>query len=295
MKEFNSYKKIIEDNLVLHIPEIDEKASKLNEAMAYSLSAGGKRIRPVLLLAACDFAGGNIEEAIPAACAIEFIHTYSLIHDDLPAMDNDDLRRGKPTNHKMFGEDIAILAGDGLLNSAFEILIKNAMSFDDSAKIKNHITAAFDIAKNAGVNGMIAGQVADVENQFSNSSDEMISFINECKTAKLLQAPILAGLHIAGANEEMIADFTEYGYQLGTSFQIVDDILDITSTTEELGKTVGKDARDDKYNYVVAHGIDAARRHLSEATKNGINAIDKYGENARFFMDLLVNLETRTK
>lgn len=294
MRDFNSYKTLVEDNLLNHIPQIDEKASKLYESMTYSLSAGGKRIRPVLLLAACDFAGGDIEEAIPAACAIEYIHTYSLIHDDLPAMDNDDLRRGKPTNHKMFGEDIAILAGDGLLNSAFEVLIRSAMSFDDADKLKKHIKAAYDIAKNAGVFGMIAGQVADVENQFAVSGDEMIDFINVGKTARLLQAPILAGLHIAGASEDVIADFTDYGYHLGISFQIVDDILDVTSTTEELGKTVGKDARDDKYNYVAAHGIESARTHLSEATKSGIAAIEKY-ENAEFFIDLLVKLETRTK
>lgn len=295
MKSYNEYKTIVEENLIKLIPPIDERAIKLKESMNYSLSAGGKRIRPVLLLASCDYAGGNIDDAIPAACAIEYIHTYSLIHDDLPAMDNDDLRRGKPTNHKVYGENIAILTGDALLNTAFEIIINKALSFDDMVKSKNQMRAAYYIAKNAGIYGMISGQVADVLNQSSSSTEDIIDFINIGKTARLIEAPIVSGLQIAGANENTISDFNRFAHYMGISFQIVDDILDITGTAEELGKTPGKDARDDKSNYVNLHGIDKARELLNENTAYALDAIKSYDERADFFRDLLIKLKNRTK
>lgn len=295
MKSYNEYKTIVEENLIKLIPPIDERAIKLKESMDYSLSAGGKRIRPVLLLASCDYAGGNIDDAIPAACAIEYIHTYSLIHDDLPAMDNDDLRRGKPTNHKVYGENIAILTGDALLNTAFEIIINKALSFDDMVKSKNQMRAAYYIAKNAGIYGMISGQVADVLNQSSSSTEDIIDFINIGKTARLIEAPIVSGLQIAGANENTISDFNRFAHYMGISFQIVDDILDITGTAEELGKTPGKDARDDKSNYVNLHGIDKARELLDENTAYALDAIKSYDERADFFRDLLIKLKNRTK
>ncbi len=295
MKSYNEYKTIVEENLIKLIPPIDERAIKLKESMDYSLSAGGKRIRPVLLLASCDYAGGNIDDAIPAACAIEYIHTYSLIHDDLPAMDNDDLRRGKPTNHKVYGENIAILTGDALLNTAFEIIINKALSFDDMVKSKNQMRAAYYIAKNAGIYGMISGQVADVLNQSSSSTEDIIDFINIGKTARLIEAPIVSGLQIAGANENTISDFNRFAHYMGISFQIVDDILDITGTAEELGKTPGKDARDDKSNYVNLHGIDKARELLNENTAYALDAIKSYDERADFFRDLLIKLKNRTK
>ena len=295
MKSYNEYKTIVEENLIKLIPPIDERAIKLKESMDYSLSAGGKRIRPVLLLASCDYAGGNIDDAIPAACAIEYIHTYSLIHDDLPAMDNDDLRRGKPTNHKVYGENIAILTGDALLNTAFEIIINKALSFDDMVKSKNQMIAAYYIAKNAGIYGMISGQVADVLNQSSSSTEDIIDFINIGKTARLIEAPIVSGLQIAGANENTISDFNRFAHYMGISFQIVDDILDITGTAEEIGKTPGKDARDDKSNYVNLHGIDRARELLNENTAYALDAIKSYDERADFFRDLLIKLKNRTK
>ena len=295
MKSYNEYKTIVEENLIKLIPPIDERAIKLKESMDYSLSAGGKRIRPVLLLASCDYAGGNIDDAIPAACAIEYIHTYSLIHDDLPAMDNDDLRRGKPTNHKVYGENIAILTGDALLNTAFEIIINKALSFDDMVKSKNQMRAAYYIAKNAGIYGMISGQVADVLNQSSSSTEDIIDFINIGKTARLIEAPIVSGLQIAGANENTISDFNRFAHYMGIAFQIVDDILDITGTAEELGKTPGKDARDDKSNYVNLHGIDKARELLNENTAYALDAIKSYDERADFFRDLLIKLKNRTK
>lgn len=188
-RSFDEYKELVDQHLMDFIPNIDNKSISLYESMKYSLTAGGKRLRPVLLLAACEFAGGNIKEAIPYACAIEYIHTYSLIHDDLPAMDNDDLRRGLPTNHKVYGDAIAILAGDGLLNCAFEAISKDMMLFYDSPeKIRKRVNAAYEIAKGAGVRGMVAGQVSDIEAENAIASKEMLEYIHLNKTGALIRA-----------------------------------------------------------------------------------------------------------
>ena len=171
-RTFDDYKEIVNRHLLDFIPVIDNKSISLYDSMKYSLQAGGKRLRPVLLLAACEFAGGNIKDAIPYAMAIEYIHTYSLIHDDLPAMDNDDLRRGLPTNHKVYGEALAILAGDGLLNTAFEAMNKEMMLyFDDPSQLPKRVKAAYEIAKGAGVRGMVAGQVSDIESEEADISN----------------------------------------------------------------------------------------------------------------------------
>ena len=189
-RSFDEYKELVDQHLMDFIPNIDNKSISLYESMKYSLTAGGKRLRPVLLLAACEFAGGNIREAIPYACAIEYIHTYSLIHDDLPAMDNDDLRRGLPTNHKVYGDAIAILAGDGLLNCAFEAISKDMMLFYDSPeKIRKRVNAAYEIAKGAGVRGMVAGQVSDIEAENAIASKEMLEYIHLNKTGALIRGP----------------------------------------------------------------------------------------------------------
>lgn len=229
MYDYNEYKALIEEHLLDYIPRIDTKAQTLFESMKYSVMSGGKRLRPVLLLAACDFAGGNIYEALPFACAIEYIHTYSLIHDDLPAMDNDDLRRGNPTNHKVFGEDIAILGGDALLNTAMELMFRDfTYQFDNLEKLRRHCRAGLIIAKAAGVNGMIAGQVVDVENNTKVNLQDYVDFIEENKTGALICAPIVAGLSIAGADESTIDAFNVYARCIGKAFQISDDILDTT-------------------------------------------------------------------
>ena len=175
----------------------------LYESMKYSLTAGGKRLRPALLIGACEFAGGNIQEALPYACALEYIHTYSLIHDDLPCMDDDDYRRGIPTNHKVFGEDIATLAGDGLLTTAFESMVKDMfLYFDDEMKLKRRIRAIYEIAKGAGCSGMIAGQMADVENEGKTVSKEMLDYIHINKTAAMIVAAVRAGAYLGGADYE---------------------------------------------------------------------------------------------
>ena len=261
----------------------------------YSVMGGGKRLRPVMLLAACDFAGGDIYEALPYACAIEYIHTYSLIHDDLPAMDDDDLRRGNPTNHKVFGEDIAILGGDALLNTAMELMFKDfTYHFDNPSKLKRHCYAGLAIAKAAGVNGMIAGQVVDVKNNNKDCSHEFVDFIEENKTGALISAPIIAGLGIGGAEKEIVDAFTVYARYIGKAFQISDDILDMTGSAEDLGKTPGKDSQQEKANFAIVNGIEQARQELHRLTVTAIESIERFeAPDKKFFTDLALKLEQR--
>ena len=250
MHSFDEYKEIINSHLTDLIPDTGEEAAELADAMRYSLEVGGKRLRPSLLLASCEFAGGNIDEALPYALALEYIHTYSLIHDDLPAMDNDDLRRGKPTNHKVYGEAMAILAGDGLLSTAAEIVTGSPLDHsDDPVKLKNHIRAAHEIISRAGASGMIAGQTADIKGEKLEPTAELIRFIELHKTADLITAPVRAGMMLAGADEDMLERFTVYARDIGVAFQILDDILDIEGDQALLGKTLGKDAEQGKCNY----------------------------------------------
>lgn len=295
MYNYDEYKAIIEKHLLDYIPKIDIKARTLFDSMKYSVMSGGKRLRPVMLLAACDFAGGDIYEALPYACALEYIHTYSLIHDDLPAMDNDDLRRGNPTNHKVFGEDIAILGGDALLNTAMELMFRDfTYHFDNPEKLKRHCCAGLAIAKAAGVNGMIAGQVVDVENGMKDCSREFVNFIEENKTGALISAPIIAGLGIAGAEKELVDAFTVYARCIGKAFQISDDILDMTGSAEELGKTPGKDSQQEKANFAIVNGIEQAREELHRLTITAIDSIQRFEtSDNKFFTDLALKLEQR--
>lgn len=295
MHSYDEYKDIVNNNLLNHIPAINDEAIILRESMEYSLKIGGKRIRPVLLLAACEFAGGNIIDAIPYACALEFIHTYSLIHDDLPCMDNDDLRRGQPTNHKVYGDDIATLAGDGLLNSAAELMYSELVKCEDTSRIKNHISAGYEILSRSGVRGMIGGQVADVINENKQGTSELVHFIEEHKTGDLITAAVLAGLSIAGADDNLKSDFEKYSMSLGIAFQVLDDILDFEGDAKLMGKTLGKDINQDKCNYVCVHGLDAAKLELHRLTEYAISALDKYNEDADFFRQFATRLENRNK
>ena len=263
MRSFDEYREIINDHLTDLIGDPGEEASELADAMRYSLEVGGKRLRPALLLASCEFAGGSIDEALPYALALEYIHTYSLIHDDLPAMDNDDLRRGKPTNHKVFGEAMAILAGDGLLSTAAEIVTGCPLNYcEDPVKMRNHVSAANEIMSRAGARGMIAGQTADIKGENTEPTAELIRFIELHKTADLITAPVRAGLMIAGADDDTLERFTLYARDIGVAFQILDDILDIEGDQALLGKTPGKDAEQGKCNYAFVHGLDAAKAEL---------------------------------
>ncbi len=293
-RSYNEYKEIIDTHLLDFIPNIDNKSISLYEAMKYSLTAGGKRLRPVLLLAACEFAGGDIKEAIPYACAMEYIHTYSLIHDDLPAMDNDDLRRGQPTNHKVYGEALAILAGDGLLTTAFEAINKDMMLyFDEPEKMRKRINASFEIAKGAGCKGMVAGQVSDIEAETNDCSNEMLEYIHINKTGALIKSAIKAGLYLGNPTREMLSQLDIYAENLGLAYQIADDILDVIGNPDELGKATGSDKKKNKTTYTSINGLEAAQKRLQQLTDDAVEAIARYYDNAEFFRDLVLELKDR--
>ena len=291
---YEDYKEYVEEHLLDFIPDIDHKSITLYEAMKYSLTAGGKRIRPVLLLAACDFCGGKIEEALPYACAIEYIHTYSLIHDDLPCMDDDDLRRGVPTNHKIYGEAMATLAGDGLLSVAFEAMNRDMLLyFDDAKALNNRVRAMYEISKGAGVTGMVAGQVADVESENKSCSVEMLEYIDLTKTSALLVAAVRAGARIAGCDADTLNDLTAFAENLGLAFQIRDDILDVEGSVEDLGKTTGKDEAQNKCTYPALFGMDEAKERLEELTQAALDSVAHYYDNAELFTKLAQALAIR--
>lgn len=295
-RTYDDYKELVERHIMDFIPNIDNKSISMYESMKYSLMAGGKRLRPVLLLASCEFAGGNIREAVPYACAMEYIHTYSLIHDDLPAMDNDDLRRGLPTNHKVYGEALAILAGDGLLTCAFEAITKDMMMvYDDQKKIRKRVNAAYEIAKGAGCRGMVAGQVSDIEAENAVASNEMLEYIHLNKTGALIRAAVKAGLYLGSPDDNMIDNMQKYAEYLGLAYQIADDILDVVGNPEEMGKSMGSDVKKNKNTYPSINGLDAAYRRLDEVTSKAVESIGDYYDNAEFFRDLVLRLAKRKK
>lgn len=290
------YKDLIEEHILDLLPEIDHKSITLYDAMKYSLTAGGKRVRPILLLAACEFAGGKLEAALPYACAIEYIHTYSLIHDDLPAMDDDPLRRGVPTNHIIFGDAMAILAGDGLQAAAYETMAKDKMMyFDNVAELKRRSRASYEITKGAGCRGMVAGQVADIESENKACSGEMLDYIHLTKTAALIVAAVRAGAQLGGADDEMLSRLTIYAENLGLAFQICDDILDVEGVEQEMGKKTGADSEKQKSTYPALYGIEASKERLRELTESAVEALAPYYDNAEFFNEFAKELATRGK
>ena len=282
MKTYEEYRIQVENALGPMLESLGEIPDRLLEAMRYSLEAGGKRLRPVMLLAACDMAGGDIATALPFACALEMIHTYSLIHDDLPAMDNDDLRRGKPTNHKVFGEDLAILAGDGLLNAAAELMARSALRMADARGIR----AMEIVMRHAGVTGMIAGQTKDVLSEGEKPREDLVAYIHSHKTADLLEAPMEAGLALAGADEAQINAGHEYGYHLGLAFQMTDDLLDVTGDAALLGKNTGMDAAMDKMTWVALRGTEGTRQDAAEQAELAEKALDSLPWEHGFFTEL---------
>ena len=292
--DYLRWKALLETHLLSFLPEVDDKSNTLYDAMCYSLEAGGKRIRPVLLLAACHFSGGEEKSAIPYACALEYIHTYSLIHDDLPAMDDDDLRRGRPTNHKVFGEAMAILAGDGLLNAAFEAMNKDMFHyFDDPIKLKQRVKASYDIVKAAGCRGMIAGQVADMEAEGRQSTKELLDYIYLNKTGALLSAAVSAGARLGKSKPEEHNDLVCYAEKIGLAFQIIDDILDVCGNQKEMGKNAGSDARTQKSTYPSLHGIETSKQAVRSLTEEAVRIMDQYGDRGDFFKYLAIDLENR--
>lgn len=265
----------------------------LHDAMAYSLLAGGKRLRPLLLLEFCKICGGELEKALPFACAVEMIHTYSLIHDDLPCMDDDDLRRGVPANHVVFGEDIALLAGDALLSLAFEVILS-----DENVKnlgAQKVARAAGVLAKACGVNGMIAGQVIDLTHEGKAVDVATLEQMHKKKTGALITAAATIGCIVAGASEEKIALAREFAENLGLAFQIVDDILDVTADENSLGKPVGSDAANDKSTYVSLLGLERANSLAKELTDKAVAALEGFGADVRALRELAVSLSKRQR
>lgn len=251
---------------------------KIYEAMRYSLLAGGKRLRPILCLASCELAGGTEEMALPTACALEMIHTMSLIHDDLPAMDNDDYRRGKLTNHKVYGEDMAILAGDGLLTYAFEYIATQTRNVPASLVLQ---TIAY-LARATGAAGLVGGQVVDLECEGKTEvSLETLHFIHTHKTGALLEACVVTGAILAGASEVDQQRLSRYAQNIGLAFQIIDDILDITATREELGKTAGKDVQAGKVTYPSLWGIEESQRQAQKLVDDAKAELAVFGEKAK--------------
>ncbi len=296
IKSYDEYRNFAEEHLMDYIPEIDHKSITLYDSMKYSITSGGKRLRPVLLLASCEFSGGTMVDALPYACALEYIHTYSLIHDDLPAMDNDDFRRGNPTNHRVFGDAIAILAGDGLLNSAYEIMnMDMLMYFDNPIALKKRICASYEISKGSGVRGMVAGQVADIEAQGHSCSKEMLDYIHLNKTAALIVSAIRAGAYIGGADSERIEALTSYGENLGLLFQITDDILDVTGDSAEMGKATGADAKNNKSTYISVYNLEKTKQRAINLADNAKKALSNYGKDAQFYIDIVDKVLIRTK
>jgi geranylgeranyl diphosphate synthase type II len=253
----------------------------LKDSIVYSLTAGGKRIRPILCIASYDACLKNEKadfDIVPYASAFEFIHTYSLIHDDLPAMDNDDLRRGKPTNHKVFGEGIAILAGDGLLTEAFYLLTNNAHC--DSISKDAVFKVIREIAMAAGIHGMVGGQAQDLLSEDSEPDKETLSFIHLHKTAALITASIRSGAILAGCSDEELKSLTRYGENIGLTFQIIDDILDLEGSTEEIGKPKGSDERKKKMTYPRLYGLDASKKIAKDLVKDAIEALKSFDNKA---------------
>jgi geranylgeranyl diphosphate synthase, type II len=253
------------------------RPEKIYEAMRYSLLAGGKRLRPILCLATCDLIGGTAAMAMPTACALEMIHTMSLIHDDLPAMDNDDFRRGKPTNHKVYGDDIAILAGDGLLAYAFEYVATQTKD----VLPENIIRVVACLGRTVGAAGLVGGQVLDLESEGKpDITAETLSFIHTHKTGALLEASVVSGGILANAAPEDIRRLSQYATNIGLAFQIIDDILDITATDEQLGKTAGKDLQAQKATYPSLWGLEKSRSKAEELVDKAIGQLAVYDTKA---------------
>ena len=269
----------VDEALERYLPVADELPSSVHKAMRYSVFAGGKRVRPILLLAACDAVGGDMERAMPAACAMEMIHTYSLIHDDLPAMDDDDFRRGIPTSHKVFGEATAILAGDALLTEAFILLSSHERNCSpDPAALLSVIQ---EIAVSAGSRGMIGGQVVDMESEGSKEVDlATVLYIPTHKTGALIKASVKSGALLGGAADRELGAIVRYGEAIGLAFQIADDILDIEGTTEQIGKDAGSDQARGKATYPAVMGMAASKQRAEELVDVALRALDCFGEKA---------------
>lgn len=296
MSDFNEkmkeQTKKIEDIIYHFCPREEGLQKIIFEAMNYSVEAGGKRLRPMLLLETYKMFGNNDEEVYPFMAAMEMIHTYSLVHDDLPAMDNDEYRRGKKTTHIVFGEDMAILAGDALLNYAYEIMTKQVINATDSVKAAKCMNV---IAKKAGVYGMIGGQTVDVLNENKDMDIDTINFIYNLKTAALIEASMMAGAIMGNASQEEVDKIEQIAKYVGIAFQIQDDILDVTSTVEELGKPVLSDEKNNKTTYVTLLGVDNAKKKVKEYSDEALMLLKSLKVENKFLQELIYKLINRKK
>jgi geranylgeranyl diphosphate synthase type II len=271
----------IEARLADYVGPMQDCPDRLREAMAYSLLAGGKRLRPLLVLLSCEACGGSIEAALPAACALEMVHTYSLIHDDLPAMDDDDLRRGRPTNHVVYGEALAILAGDALLTRAFEIIAQHVLPKEVAAD------CSADLAAAAGWCGMVAGQVADLEAEHQGIATlDQLEAVHRRKTGRLLCSALTMGARIARAADDWRERLKSYGLAVGLAFQITDDLLDVSGDPQKVGKGTQKDARHGKLTYPALLGMEESRRRAARLIDDACRVLEPLGEKGRLLIAL---------
>ena len=272
------FTKLINRDLYMYLDSYLDEYKVIFDSMRYSVENGGKRVRPLLTLLFCDACGGDVEKALPLADAVEYIHTYSLIHDDLPCMDNDDFRRGKPSNHKVYGEAFALLAGDGLLTAAFERITDCQKSGLYSAEVA--VNAIFTLSHLAGSRGMIGGQVIDLLNENNSDVDfANLKLMDNLKTGALIESACVMGCIAAGADKEKINAASEFAQKIGLAFQIKDDILDVTSTLEKLGKMAGSDAQNGKSTYVTLLGVEECQKLVDKLTDDALKALDAFENN----------------
>jgi geranylgeranyl diphosphate synthase type II len=283
-------KKLVDQYLEKLLPQEDEMPATIHKAMRYSVFAGGKRVRPILVLASGESLGGYRSVLLHLGSGIEMMHTYSLIHDDLPALDNDDLRRGRPTCHKVFGEAMAVLAGDALMTRCYQVLA-SLPGVSDSVRIR----IIGEIAGATGtVKGMIGGQVVDLESEGKPVNAELLEYIHHSKTGALLTACVRCGALAASANPEELQSLTEFGAKIGLVFQIVDDILDVTASSEELGKTAGKDEKVEKATYPALYGLETSRKKAQELMESALEDIEAFGEKVEILRELARFIVQRT-
>ena len=287
----------IEAVIGTYLPKEEGYQKKVEEAMNYSVLAGGKRLRPMLLEETYKMFGGEGRVVEPFMASIEMVHTYSLVHDDLPCMDNDEYRRGRKTTHVVYGEGMAVLAGDGLLNFAFETAIKAFRLARDEEEMKKIARALGIFAAKAGIYGMIGGQTADIEpeNEESEATEEQLLFIHEHKTAALIQSAMMVGAVLAEASEEEVERIEKCAYNIGLAFQIQDDILDVTGSLETLGKETGSDAKNKKMTYVTLWGMEEAKKEVERLSEEALAILSSFGRENAFLEELIRRLITREK
>ena len=269
---------LVDEALEGFLPESDELSADVVKAMRYSLFAGGKRLRPILCIAGAEAVGGDEQSVLPVACALEMIHTYSLIHDDLPVMDNDDLRRGKPTNHKVFGEAMALLAGDGLLTKAFHLMTHSGS--EKGVKTGASLKVIGLIAAAAGYEGMVGGQVVDIQSEGKEGDSSTVEFIHSHKTGALIAASVCSGGILGGAGEEQLRALASYGEDIGLAFQVADDILNVEGSSQEMGKSVGSDARQGKITYPAVFGLERSKEIQRALVDRAVESLKSFEDSA---------------